>query len=364
MWYVASEHLFQMMKRLDWVAQKPGVPPSEFFRLTPQKHAVQVDIAGEVYASFTINGEGDWPFEKPFYLDRRVFLPFVFAGKPESVFTFDKKHNALLVINVDRRGCFDSQPNVPGYGLLPKQEMKVKVELDERARTLVRCAHSCAASDMSTPHLNCVYVKPAKDSVYIYASNQKILFQAKSGWETPCRVPVPFPLNLIDLLDNEGIKEIQWVDKVVALRFDNGYIWQPVPAKAIKEFPVDSISKYFGTGGKAGFTADVQDFAAVLARLGSYIAAASRQDWVLKITGLESATSLTLSTEIAQSSFVESISVAKLQEAVTIEWPLGLLLPLFEFLGKKEKGKMQVQFDKGRSYVTLRDIKLLIAARK
>src|SRR5208337_4869470 len=101
---------------------------------------------------------------------------------------------------------------------------------------------------------------------------------------------IPFPLYLINLLENKSLKEIICAGKYIVLQFEHGMIWQPVSQEAIKDFPLGKIRSHakIGRSKKITFVASSRRFSRLMMRLGYYLQGVRRKDWVVKINGKKS----------------------------------------------------------------------------
>lgn len=353
---------------------RPGILSSEFFQIIAKGNGVlHFSIASEIKGEYNVKGKGIWPFKENFYLDRRVFIPFVLEAsniKSDSPFSFRAVGKSLLVRNGKRKARFDGQPPLKGYGFEQneaKKKLKSRLELTEHARFLIHCALSCAANDHATPQLKCVYVQPIGKIVNIYATNKTIQYQAKSKDQIKPAIPIPFPLFLVGLLEEEAITEVQWRETYVALVFKQGQIWQSVSSSARKKFPHSSIDFYIKKSSKASALFDVptKKFAQVISRLGIYLGAVRRQDWLLTIEGEKGGKEIKLTSTVPQTVFDEKLALDnELRTSFRIHWPLDMLLPVFEFMKTKDKGNMQVRLLKDCSFVSTADINLVVPGKE
>lgn len=353
---------------------RPGILSSEFFQIIAKGNGVlNFSIASEIKGEYNVKGKGKWPCEENYYLDRRVFIPFVLeAGniKSDAPFVFSYAKKSLLVRNGKRKARFDGQPPLKGYGFEDNErdkKIKSRLELTAHARFLIHCALNCAANDHATPQLKCVYVQPVGKVVNIYATNRTILYQAKSKDQIKPPIPIPFPLFLVGLLEEEAITEVQWRETYVALVFPQGQIWQSVSSSARKKFPHSSIDFYIKKSHKAPDLFDIptKKFAQVISRLGIYLGAVRRQDWLLTIEGERGAKELTLTSVVPQTTFHEKLALeSALKTSFKMNWPLDMLLPVFEFMKTKDKGNMQVRLLKDCAYVNTTDVNLVIPGKE
>lgn len=371
-WTIDKKQLIQACEVLSLVPTRPGLPSSEYFQLESRKSGVvQVTVASEVTATVDLKGTGEWPFQKAFYLDRRVFLPFVFAAKDlhsEAPFEFSRKEKQLILHQgTKRKAGFDGSAPIPGYGFPPSGVLKSRINLGNHVRGLIYCARECAGADPVTPQLHCVYVQPNGTGVDVLATNQKIVYSAKAKTVVKNKEPIPFPLFLVPLLGSNQLTEIHWREKYVALTFPNGMIWQPVSAKARKDFPAKEITKHMAklSDTQLLFVSDVKQISRLVGRMVSYLSAVRRQDWALDIIGSKGSKKLFIGSKVPQVAFRETIQLKHPAKSdFKISWPLDMLDPIFEYLRKKDKGSLEVRLGKrGVTYIIGQDVKVAVAER-
>lgn len=373
-WIVDKEVLMQAAKVLNLVPARPGILSSEFFQIRRQeKGRIHVEIASEIKGEYTIQGKGQWPFEKAFYLDRRVFVPFVLSAsdiKSDSPFTFQAAGKSLVIRHGKRKARFDGQPPVKGYGFEEneaKKKVRSRLQLTEHIRYLIRCALNCAASDHTTPQLNCVYVWPRGKGVYIYSTNRTLCYRAITKDKIHPPSPIPFPLFLVELLENDMLHEVQWRDTYVALAFKQGQIWQSVSASARKKFPAASIDFYVKQSQSEAplFVVPAKRLITIVSRLGMYLTAVRRQDWLLTLSGEKGKKEILLTSTVPQTVFHERLRLDKpLKDDFKVHWPLDQVLSVLQFIGAREKGNMAVRLRKDTSYVSTSDVSLVIPGRE
>lgn len=378
-WSVRRENLLAAIRVLDLVPTRLGIPSSEFIRVEGRQGRLQCVISGEITGSVELRGDGEWPLKRVFYLDRRVFLPFVYAAKEiknKAPFVFKLSGGSgvgkqLEVIHGRRKARFSTQSEIAGYGFPPKGGKEIgQLQLAGHVRGLIYCARECSTADPVTPELNCVYVSPNGRGTDIFATNQKIVYQAHSSAGVGSPIPVPFPLFLVSLLGSEELKAVHWREKYVSIEFKGGgEIWQAVSAKARTGFPVKDIKKYakLSKDEPVLFMVQSRRMSKVLIRLCNYLQAVRRQDWLLNIRGQKDGNEVVLESNIPQTNFRERLPVLRpLKKSFTLDWPLDMLQPVFEFIGKENKkvGMIVRQGEKGPSYVETGDILLAIPRKK
>ena len=223
--------------------------------------------------------------------------------------------------------------------------------------------------------MNCVYVHPTKTGVDILATNETIMYRARAKVRV-VQEPVPFPIFLVSLLGSGGLKAIEWRKDLVALKYGSGEIWQSVSAKAQKLFPKSSIEQYIAEGSRRPllFRVSSRKFARIVSRMALYVSAVRRADWVLSVKGFKGKNRILLESRIANTTFKEALVVdGELTSTFEISWPLEMLLPIFEFIEKKNKEvPLEVRLWESKSqkkavlasYIKTGDIELIVPSRK
>jgi len=377
-WEIKREDLLAGLQILDMVPEKLGIPSSEFFWVRGKGSDIRLSVASYISGEVVIKGKGTWPISKDFFIDRRVFLPFVYAAreiKQKALFQFEKKGKQLVVRHGSRKSLFDSQSRVRGYSDLRrlKKHSATTFPADNDLRELLLCGKNCAVSDSIQPHLNCVYIaKGSKGlSVRALASNDKVYYLGKGALEDGrMKTEIPFPLFLINLLAVKGVKRISWRGKFIVLSFKNGWLWQPISEEAYDQFPEKKISRYSlrSESMPVTFVASSRRFSRLMTRLGYYLQSVRRKDWVVKLRGKQGAKSILASTNIPGAGFVEKIGTTEyLKKDFKIEWPLDILEPVFDFLSKKTKKLgvvVRIDSKRGVTYVQAGNFWLAITSQQ
>jgi hypothetical protein len=374
MWEIRRSRLIAGLNLLDLVPEKVGLSSSEFVRIVGKGDTITLSVASYIMGEITLVGKGSWHGE--YYIDRRVFLPFVYASKElknKNTFKFEARKRQLIVRHGTRKATLDSQKDVSGYGSL-KSVMKhkaVEIPVTEDLQELLKCGANCAVSDSIVPHLNCVYVAKGSAAVKAYAASDKVFYvgmgDTKKG---KVKSSIPFPLFLITLLQEPSLKNISWRGKYIVLEFEKGIIWQSISEEALKKFPLKEIRTHASraTAKAISFVVSGRRFSKMMLRLGYYLQAVRRRDWVVKIIGSKGSSTLGVSTNIPGVRFDEKISTHdKLKRDVKVEWPLDVLEPVFAFLATKTKKLgMIVRMDEkhGVSYVTVGNYWLAVTSKK
>lgn len=342
-WTIDVENLIQRLEILEKVPARLGVPSSEFYKIENLGNGkTRWSISSEATGLVIIQGKGEWPHPKSFHLDRRMMVPFVLAAKEigrKAPFKFQLQGKQLLVWQGRRRAEFSATSQVEGYAGRSAGTLNDRMAVTEHVKSLIHCARNCASSDSLNPEMNCVYIQPTKRGVDILATNETIMYRARAKTQV-VKEAVPFPTFLVTLLGSDDLKAIEWKRKLVALRYSGAEIWQSVSAKALRGFPKEMVEKYIAEGAKQppAFVVASRKFSRVVGRLALYLQAVRRADWVLTVKGWKGKDRILLESQIANSKFKESLHVdGVLQENFEISWPLEMILPVYEFIAKKNK---------------------------
>jgi hypothetical protein len=365
-WTITKDALFHVLDILDLVPTRPGITASEFIKAERGKDGVvNFHIASEISGCVPLKGTGEWPV-KVWYLDRRLFAPFIIAGRglSKKEFEFSTKDDQLIVRHGARRATFEKAPEVPGYSDAPSS-VGGAITLSPESLQLIACAREFASGDPTTPELNCVFIQPStsKGDLRIYAATKRVIYYARSGEKVKLPHALPMPPFIVSLLTNEHLKKIYWTKKEIVLEFDVGRVWQTTSIKA-GNFPVDAVHGYMKNSEnfKEAFSVDSRVFALAICRLGQYLTAVRREDWTLSLRGVKGSDKVHLCSSVSKSSFKETVSVETLKADIDLLWPLNLLLPMFDFLSTKRKeGTLGIKLDdEGRAFVKTKHIQVII----
>jgi hypothetical protein len=366
LWKTSKEALFSALSTLELVPTRPGIPASEYIKAERGKNGfVNLQIASEISGFAPLKGEGEWP-AKVWFIDRRLLMPFITAGKTlsKSDFEFSLRNDELCIRHGLRKVSFTKSPDVPGYGDLPAS-FGGAVTLSRSSLALIACAREFASGDPTTPELNCVFIEPSpsRGDLRIYAATKSVIYSAKSGEKVKMPHSLPMPPFIVSLLTNEHLKKIYWTKREIVLEFTAGRVWQSTSVKAAK-FPVKAVQGYFKDAltYKEIFHVDSRVFAAAISRLGVYLTAVRREDWLLVIKGEKGSGKLRLTSTVPQAGFNEVIKGCSLSEDVELLWPLSQLLPMYTFLSsRKKEGDLSVCLDPdGRAFVKTKHIQVIV----
>lgn len=362
---IKKDDLVRVSELLSLIPQRSGVPPSDYIRIEKGKKSLICSLSSDVVGKFSLDVDGEWPVESPYFVDRSLFFPFVLAAKDMKLkkdFMFAKtKGDSLLMKHGRRRVVFAKMPPVTGYGKIPTDATGFELTLTDGQKEMVRCAESCATTDPITPHLNCVYVT---DKGLVLASNQIVIFSAKTK---KFQHSVPMPLYLLKLLDVKGATKLLFSEKYVVLKLDCGDILQSVPQKAIKGFPESKIVSRINESAlyKKLFAVNAEKLSMVLERFSSYMFSVRRQDKVVTISMTSGDQTIRVSAKVGQTVMSETLKAVEApRQDVRAEWALDLVTPVIKFLGTQKKVlTVSSESKKTPFYVDGGDVKLLLARK-
>lgn len=344
------------------VPEKAGIPSSEFIWVRGKGNRVKMAVASYIAGEVTLHGDGKWPF-KDFYLDRRTFVPWVNAAreiKDKHRFQFHNKDSQLYLVHGARKVTFANQKKISGYGNLARIQAKetYSVPVSSELKEMLKCGGSCAVSDTIQPHLNGVWVTEKGKAVLSYAASDYVFYMGKGDLNGGrLAESIPFPLFLINLLTVEGLRKISCAGKYVLLKFKHGTVWQPISEEMVTKFPIDRIKKYAKQSQTVPitFSASGRRFSRLIVRMGYYMQAIRRRDWVVDVKGKRKEEFIKLYSTIPGVSFSEKIKVLEnLKRDFRIEWPLATLEPIFDFLSRHSRKiplTVRVNRRQGVSYV-------------
>jgi hypothetical protein len=362
MWTIRRSRLISALHLLDLIPEKVGLSSSEFLWIRGKGSKITIAVASYIMGEVGINGDGKW--EGEFFIDRRLFTPFVYASralKNKALFEFTFHKKQLTVKHGSRSAEFQSQQDIVGYGDLKRilKEKESVVPITDDVRALLTCGQNCAVSDTMVPYLSCVYLRKGSAAIKAYAASDRVYYFGTGDPEkSKLKSSIPFPLQMIRLLTETGLKSVNWIGKYVVLKFDRGVLWQPVSEAAIEKFPLREITKNAKKSETfpVSFTASSRRMSRIMLRLGYYLQGAQRKDWVVNVRGSKGDNLLQVTTNLPGVRFKEWLPIVKhLPASLKVNWPLDSLEPVFGFLvSKTKKQGMVVRVDQkhGVSYIT------------
>src|SRR5580765_4735962 len=334
------------------VGSRPGIPSSGSFLLEQMPNSngsrnyIKISTAASAVAEVGLTGTGTWPLRRPFYADRGIFSPFVNVAQEmrnKNRFQFYLKSGNLHIDHGNRYEDFLPQPSVMGYARLPKFKVKPnRLNLTPELLEMMKCAATCAASELQAPHLSCVYMVPTTKGVSLYATNLKVVFKASAAVELGEEVndAIPFPLSIIDAAGADGVKSVLWAEDCAIAKFPGGRIWQTVSEQARTGFPVNEIRSSLEKGTKDlnVFSVSAYKFAKMVDRLTQYLQSVRKEDWVIVILSTQNANALSVLIKLPHVTIREKIGTLEpVKRDFRLEWPLDMIAPVLQFVGKDEE---------------------------
>lgn len=365
-WKVPKKELEDALDLLLSVPARNGIPSSEYIQVNHFDGNTAVcylssDLSGCVF----INGSRKYPFKKPFYLDRRLFDPFVGQGKESRIteYTFRMKGTRLIVKHGVRTIVCNVARSDSGYHTVPYYKNAKKMIIDEALAAMLKAATACATGDPVSAHLNAVYTLPFKKGVKLYSSNTSIIFRAKVFMKHPPSCPIAFPLPLTELITDHEMPEVLWDEGSATLSSPRGKLWSAVVQAARDKFPIATIDERMKEcrEGKLLFSVDADSLSVSAGRLSSYLSAVTREDLVLKMITKKGSRKMKLRAGTGNTRFTEQLTLSKVAEADNVvHWPLAEVLPVLVF--SKDHGDAKLYRSKeGLTFYTTKKIELVVA---
>jgi hypothetical protein len=328
---VDRDALINAIEVLNLVPQQAGIPTSDYIRFTLHKDSLEMSLASVVVGMARVPGKfADFLRHIPeFFLDRRLFLPFILAGKkrkagfrigfnPDNIFVRQGAREALFAMNAEK---------VSGYGQWTDISSLKEIKLSQELRNMLLASIECATADPSMPHLNCVYI----GDTLVLASNQTVLFVGKS--KKASGMKFPFPVGIVPLLSSVLVKGVGVEGDKVILDCGCGFLEGMVSAKTKTDFPRKTIESVVEKGSKWPLLVNLpaDRLHAMFGRFIGYLSGVRREDWLVKleITGK----TVKATVKINNGKFDEALELdhpAKLDG--TVEWPLDLVAPVIEYM--------------------------------
>lgn len=377
-WSIRRDSLLAKIALLNLIPETLGMPSSEFLWFRGKGSKVKVSLSSYMAGEIELEGKGEWPLKHSFFIDRRIFMPWVQASKEiknKNPFVFSKHKEQLHLQHGTREVLLDTQTNIKGYGNL-KHILKDKhsyIPLTDDLKAMLSCGKNCTMSDTMTPELNCVYITKGSKGIGIqaYASSDRVYYLGQGAIKNGKIITsIPFPLMLINLLTVEGLKKVYWIGKYIMLIFEHGRIWQPVSQEALESFPSKHIQKHSIKSDTLPitFAAPSRRFSKLITRLGYYLQGVKKQDWVAIVSGKKKASKIYINSTTAGAKFKEVLLTRNsIKSDFKLQWPVDTLQDVFEFLALKTKKldiTVRVDNKHGVSYIRTGNYWLAITSRK
>jgi len=361
------------LKVLDLVPSKSGMTASDFIRadLTHPNKA-SFHLTSDLMGVATAPARGRWLPKTPYYIDRRLFQPFVVSvplnehkddnRRKTSPFVWYEKDKKICISWGNRKLELENAPDAAGYGYFTRLEKLKRLQIDKKLVGALLAASSCSTNDPSVPQLNCIYLHKGK----VYATDNVSLFTAVH--EVLKDAHVPFPVSIVGTMSNELASSVYYGENVVTVLCKNGRVEQLVQVRAKDEFPFSEADERlkWSSRFKPIFSCKSSKFAEITSRLAVYLSGVRREDWVLKAQCEVGNTYVKLICDIAQGRFQETLKLkSSLDSTVVIEWPLDRLVEVFRYLGFLETDVVvKVEHPGNRMHVIeAGDVRLLVAAK-
>lgn len=366
-WEVSKNDLEYALGIVLNVPAKSGMVSSEYIRISRCESGAILSLAADLSSQALL--EYAFPFKKSLYLDRRLFDPFVSAGKElsGSTYTMTMKHEGVLTIkHGSRTAVFSVGKKVSGYSDKPVYEKANSMRIYESWTKMMQCAVACATDDPVVPQFNCVYVVPAnRRDIMMYATNTKVVFVGRGSTKKLPRKSIAFPLVLASRLQGNDMEEVTWDDKSALISSEHGWMWQAVKSAARKKFPKEELDNLVAglKKGKPLLTLAAEDMGEAADRIAGYLTAVSREDLVLRIKASKDDKRAKLVSGTGETLFTEHITLLKpAREDVELHWPLDEVLPTLVF--SKNQGTAAIHLaDDTRSMYSTDDLSLVVAKR-
>lgn len=366
-WSVPKDALECAVKIVNLVPTRNGVHCSEFIKLSKyEKTAATMSMSSDMSAEAILASGEKYPFKEDLFLDRRMFIPFIDAGRESKTDIYEfllKDDGSLMVKHGHRKATYERAKPVKGYEEAPDLKKKNAVALKNKEWTkLLDLASMCATDDPVAAQFNCVYVAPMEKTLELFASNGQVIFRGRTPAVKGLQ-NIAFPLLLADCLDLDETVTLEWTDRVAVVHFPRAKVWQPVKVAARKRFPLKDVRAL--TTSAREFPVAVNISASALSRaaerIQAYVAALSRESLVFSITLKEGSRKVVIESGATASKFNETISAMEPASiSTTIEWPLDHVMAVLLWI--KDEGNARIHLSKkGQTFLATKSVSLMVA---
>jgi len=365
-WKIPKDALETCLNVLLAVPSRHGMETSEYIKFEKHNDNVAVlSLSAEMSGVSFLAADKGCPFKEPVCIDRRMFQPFVAAGKELAPgYYVLKMHEKGFDLRHGHRHCrYTSNKKSQGYNKIPKIDSKPHA-LSEEVAAVLTCARHVAVDDPVAPHLSCVYIYPKGDRLIILSANAHQFFKGD------IKLPKHFhlkkaalPLPLIDAAKTENTVELLYSDKLALLKFSCGTLWHPVKSEARKKFPHSTIESMIKKGREGETLLHVYSSALYdsASRADSYISSVTADEPILKLETKKGDLEIRLKCKASGADFVEQIKLNKPSKGdVDIDWPLKAIKPILEYAKKSGEARI-AKDDVGRTCFIAGHITMLIA---
>lgn len=357
---LSKKKLIEAVKVLDLIPVKPGVPSSEFIKVHAKDddEGIQFLLTSEAAAEVIVSPNGGL-FKKPFYIDRRVLLPFLLQC--ESLKSDDatvERNKESLEIKIGRRKLLlTALPKVAGYSAVLGSGSAAKgFEFDEEQRGLISCALKYAPVDESLQQLQCICMH--KD--LILSSNDVSIFCGRADHFV--REPIKIPLYAANLINSPGVKKIEVHDNKTSISFGCGKVVQTLPAQVDKFPKKKMIEMSNGRFGKLVFVVEPVKLLRMFERFSTLLQLV--KDKLIVVSGKRGEKKVQISSIASHAKFTDFLNVIACHSDFKAEWQLDTVLPFISFVAQANFDKMGVTFDSKSPYYLTCTRATLIMSRK
>jgi hypothetical protein len=294
------------------------------------KSGFELSLASSVSGIVRVNVPGFQAPGTPVFVDRRLFLPFILAGKSwRGDFKTVIADKTWYIRQGSRRAEFSLRIDpVGGYGTWVDYSGLKEIKLSDELRKILMASFNCATVDPSMPQLNCVYL----GGKLVMATNHTVLFVGASQKENGLQFP--FPVGVIPLLGDGLITAVGIDGDKVILDCGCGYLEGTVNAVAQKSFPKKQVVQEIINGRKWPTVVKLpaERLARMMRRLVEYLAGIRREDWTLLLELGDGKLKATV--KVQQGKFEEVMEVEEAKNDASLRWPLEMVLPVLEYMGQ------------------------------
>jgi len=360
---VSSKDLISVLRVLELVPSRAGIPSSEFIRLQSKNGSLYLSLTSEVFGVVKVTATD--PKEWTAYVDRSSFIPFVNVSKdvtPKTPFQFTclPKHHTLVVRCGSRKGVFNELVVVSGYSEVGKLSgSKLTLTTDQRKALVLAALY--ATPDPTMAKLNCVYVQ---ETGWILASNERAAIRIQ---DPNISATVPLPLGLLNSISDSTVKSIVVGKDLAKVYYPFGYLCQTINQYSAKQFPKKAIHTAMEAAKKypKAFTVSTELLVSALERLSVYSSMVVKRDTIVELSGTAKDTDIKLTCKVPQGQFEERVVIKEpLKKDVSMEWLLQLLIPLSGI--SKSISKITVQYEPDTLspyYIKAKGLDLLVSRR-
>lgn len=360
---IKKDALIAAAKILNMVPQRAGIPSSDYVRVIARRKELEFALASSVSGVVRIaatNGTAT-PVEEIFFIDRRLFLPFVLLGEQagKADFRAELEEKVWKLRQGSRAAELGLRADaVAGYGKWKELDASKEIKLSEELTKMLIASNSCATADPALQHLNCVYI----GGKVVLSTNEMTLFL---GTKAQSNLRIPFPVGVIPLLGDGLVKGVAVEGDRVILDCGVGYVEGVVSAVTQEKFPKKKIVEQMGKarGWPQIAKLPAKKLAATLGRLSEYLAGVRREDWVLRMElGNGSGK---VSVQVLQGKFEEKFVAEGATTEAVVEWPLERVLPVLTYMAEKgETVRIRVDEKKKTPYcISGKDVELMVGRR-